>query len=65
VIGGYTHGTKTFDPLVFGYYEGKDLIETMTPFSARRAPKPQRAWVISTPIDLKRRADTGKDLPAS
>ena len=26
VIGGYTHGAKTFDALVFGYYEGKDLI---------------------------------------
>jgi DNA ligase D-like protein (predicted ligase) len=26
VIGGYTHGTKTFDAIVFGYYEGKDLI---------------------------------------
>ena len=26
VIGGYTRGTKTFDALVFGYYEGKKLI---------------------------------------
>src|SRR5688572_7223151 len=26
VIGGYTHGTKTFDALVLGYYEGKNLI---------------------------------------
>lgn len=26
VIGGYTRGTTTFDALVFGYYEGKDLI---------------------------------------
>ena len=26
VIGGYTHGTRTFDALVFGIYEGKDLI---------------------------------------
>src|SRR5688500_10884829 len=26
VIGGYTHGTKTFDALIFGYYEGRDLI---------------------------------------
>jgi DNA ligase D-like protein (predicted ligase) len=26
VIGGYTRGTRTFDALVFGYYEGKDLI---------------------------------------
>ena len=26
VIGGYTHGTKTFDALIFGYYQGKDLI---------------------------------------
>ena len=26
VIGGYTRGTNTFDALVFGYYEGKDLI---------------------------------------
>jgi DNA ligase D-like protein (predicted ligase) len=26
VIGGYTHGTKTFDALVFGYYEGGKLI---------------------------------------
>jgi DNA ligase D-like protein (predicted ligase) len=26
VIGGYTRGTKTFDALVFGYYEGKELI---------------------------------------
>jgi DNA ligase D-like protein (predicted ligase) len=25
VIGGYTRGTKTFDALVFGYYEGKQL----------------------------------------
>ena len=26
VIGGYTVGTKTFDALVFGYYEGDRLI---------------------------------------
>jgi ATP-dependent DNA ligase len=26
VIGAYTRGTKTFDALVFGYYEGKKLI---------------------------------------
>jgi DNA ligase D-like protein (predicted ligase) len=26
VIGGYTHGTRTFDALVFGYYEGDKLI---------------------------------------
>ena len=26
VIGGYTLGTKTFDALVFGYYEGKKLM---------------------------------------
>jgi bifunctional non-homologous end joining protein LigD len=26
VIGGYTHGTRTFDALVFGYYEGDRLI---------------------------------------
>jgi DNA ligase D-like protein (predicted ligase) len=26
VIGGYTRGTKTFDALVFGYYQGDDLI---------------------------------------
>jgi len=26
VIGGYTRGTKTFDALIFGYYEGRDLI---------------------------------------
>jgi bifunctional non-homologous end joining protein LigD len=26
VIGGYTRGTTTFDALVFGYYEDKDLI---------------------------------------
>ena len=26
VIGGYTRGTKTFDALVFGYYEGSRLI---------------------------------------
>ena len=26
VIGGYTVGGRTFDALVFGYYEGKDLI---------------------------------------
>jgi DNA ligase D-like protein (predicted ligase) len=26
VIGGYTRGTSTFDALVFGYYEGKDLV---------------------------------------
>ena len=26
VIGGYTRGTKTFDALVFGYYDGKQLI---------------------------------------
>lgn len=26
VIGGYTRGTKTFDALVFGYYEGSKLI---------------------------------------
>ncbi len=26
VIGGYTRGTNTFDALIFGYYEGKELI---------------------------------------
>src|SRR3954447_7133564 len=26
VIGGYTHGTKMFDALIFGYYEGDRLI---------------------------------------
>jgi ATP-dependent DNA ligase len=26
VIGGYTHGTTTLDALIFGYYEGKDLV---------------------------------------
>ena len=26
VIGGYTHGTKTFDALIFGYYQGDKLI---------------------------------------
>ena len=26
VIGGYTFGTKTFDALIFGYYEGDRLI---------------------------------------
>jgi bifunctional non-homologous end joining protein LigD len=26
VIGGYTRGTKTFDALVFGYYDGDRLI---------------------------------------
>ena len=26
VIGGYTLGTKTFDALIFGYYEGDRLI---------------------------------------
>jgi DNA ligase D-like protein (predicted ligase) len=26
VIGGYTHGTHTFDALIFGFYEGNDLI---------------------------------------
>ena len=26
VIGGYTRGTKTFDALIFGYYEGDRLI---------------------------------------
>jgi bifunctional non-homologous end joining protein LigD len=27
VIGGYTIGTKTFDALIFGYYEGRRLID--------------------------------------
>jgi len=27
VIGGYTRGTKTFDALIFGYYEGDRLID--------------------------------------
>jgi DNA ligase D-like protein (predicted ligase) len=27
VIGGYTHGTKTFDGLIFGYYRGDKLID--------------------------------------
>jgi bifunctional non-homologous end joining protein LigD len=26
VIGGYTRGTRTFDALVFGYYDGRRLI---------------------------------------
>jgi bifunctional non-homologous end joining protein LigD len=26
VIGGYTRGTATFDALIFGYYEGEQLI---------------------------------------
>ena len=34
VIGGYTIGGRTFDALVFGYYEGKNLrfaAKTRTP----------------------------------
>ena len=26
VIGGYTRGTTTFDALIFGYYDGDDLV---------------------------------------
>src|SRR6478752_9345626 len=26
VIGGYTRGTNSFDALIFGYYDGEDLI---------------------------------------
>ena len=26
VIGGYTRGRSTFDALIFGYYDGDDLI---------------------------------------
>jgi len=26
VIGGYTRGPRTFDALIFGYYEGKKLM---------------------------------------
>jgi len=26
VISGYPRGTKTFDALIFGYYDGKDLV---------------------------------------
>jgi bifunctional non-homologous end joining protein LigD len=26
VIGGYTHGTRTFDAIIFGVYEGDDLV---------------------------------------
>lgn len=26
IIGGYTRGTKTFDAIVLGFYEGKNLV---------------------------------------
>jgi ATP-dependent DNA ligase len=40
VIGGYTRGTKTFDALIFGYYEGDKLIyvaRTRNGFTRSRA----------------------------
>jgi ATP-dependent DNA ligase len=40
VIGGYTRGTKTFDALIFGYFESEQLIyvaRTRNGFTPSRA----------------------------
>jgi bifunctional non-homologous end joining protein LigD len=38
VIGGHTHGTSTFDALIFGYYHGDDLIYVARTGTALRRP---------------------------
>jgi hypothetical protein len=63
VIGGYTLGTKTFDALVFGYYEGDRLI-----YAPRRRPTGHalvRYWCLNrvawypTGAAINRREDRG------
>ena len=54
VIGGYTRGTKTFDAVVFGYYEGEKLIYVartrngFTPATRVRLFKKFKALEIAT-----------------
>jgi hypothetical protein len=41
VIGGYTLGGKSFDALIFGYYEAEDLIYVAGPGMASRRHRGQ------------------------
>ena len=70
VIGGYTHGTRTFDALIFGYYEGERLIYAartrngFTPADARRSCSGSCGRSKSTGLPVresarKPRADAG------
>ena len=77
VIGGYTVGTRTFDALVFGYYEGDRLIyaaRTRNGFTpavrAQLFKKFQRLEIDRLPVresargqerPVGRRADEGED----
>jgi bifunctional non-homologous end joining protein LigD len=56
VIGGYTLGTKTFDAIVFGYYEGKKLMYVtrtrngFTPATRRSFQEVRRAGDPGLPV---------------
>ena len=52
VIGGYTLGTKTFDALVIGYYEGNDLIYASRTRNGFTPAIRQRLYKLFTPLEI-------------
>ena len=52
VIGGYTLGTKTFDALVIGYYEGDDLIYASRTRNGFTPAIRQRLFKMFKPLEI-------------
>jgi bifunctional non-homologous end joining protein LigD len=52
VIGGYTLGTKTFDALIIGYYEGDDLIYASRTRNGFTPAIRQRLYKLFKPIEV-------------
>ena len=54
MIGGYTIGTKTFDALVFGYYDGEQLVyaERLYPHVGMRLALYRLPWFHVTCSEL-------------
>jgi DNA ligase D-like protein (predicted ligase) len=52
VIGGYTLGTKTFDALVIGYYEGDDLIYVGRTRNGFTPAIRQRLYKLFKPLEI-------------
>ena len=52
VIGGYTLGTKTFDALVIGYYEGNDLIYVGRTRNGFTPAIRQRLYKLFKPLEI-------------
>jgi DNA ligase D-like protein (predicted ligase) len=52
VIGGYTLGTKTFDALVIGYYEGDDLVYVGRTRNGFTPAIRQRLYKLFTPLEI-------------